>query len=78
MHDKNQLDAETDEPAWARLLFGEDPWPMLLAMLACGMLVYLLAREAVPAILAVIVTTLAAHAWLLRRGDSSVEKEEGP
>ncbi|HRH80915.1 MAG TPA: hypothetical protein PLW81_07705 [Thiobacillaceae bacterium] len=78
MHDDNLIEGEKAEPAWARLLFGEDPWPMLLAMLACGMLVYLLAREAVPAILAVVVTALAAHAWLLRRDESAAEKQEPP
>ena len=78
MRDDDPIDGEKAEPSWARLLFGEDPWPMLLAMLACGMLVYLLAREAVPAILAVVVTTLAAHAWLQRREDASAAKDERP
>lgn len=60
---------------WASLLFGDDPWPMLLALLACGMLIFILARDAVPAILAVVLAGVAAHAWLMRRADGEAEAE---
>lgn len=78
MHDDDPIDGRKAEPAWARLLFGEDPWLMLLALLACGLLVYLLAREAVPAILAVVLAGLAAQAWLQRRDDAAAATEERP
>lgn len=71
----------TADPPWARLLFGDDPWPMLLVIVAVGFLLYILARDALPAILGVVVTGLAAHAWLMRREErdrADAGEDQGP
>lgn len=64
------------DPPWARLLFGDDPWPMLLALLACGIVVYVLMREALPAILAVVLLGLAANDWWITRLEAIADQEE--
>ncbi len=46
------------DPPWARLLFGDDPWPMLLVIVAVGFLLYILARDALPAILGVVLANM--------------------
>ncbi len=67
------------DPPWARLLFGDDPWPMLLVIVAVGFLLYILARDALPAILGVVVIGLAAHAWLMGREErDKADEEQGP
>lgn len=71
--------SSTGTPAdlsWASLLFGDDPWPMLLVLLAIGFIVYILAREAVPAILAVVLVGLAANVWWIRRTEALADQEE--
>lgn len=69
---------EATDPPWARLLFGDDPWIMLLVIVACGFLFYVLARDALPAILGVIVIGLAAHAWLMRQEHRKNADDEEP
>lgn len=69
------------DPPWARLLFGDDPWPMLLVIVAVGFLLYILARDALPAILGVVVLGVAAHAWLMHkeaRVGADADDEEKP
>lgn len=69
------------DPSWASLLFGDDPWPMLLVIVAVGFLLYILARDALPAILGVVVLGVAAHAWLMRRDNrdrADPDDEERP
>ncbi len=67
MSEENPNMRKVTDPPWARLLFGDDPWPMLLVIVACGFLLYILAQDALPAILGVILTGLAANAWLMHR-----------
>lgn len=61
---------------WTRLLFGDDSWPMLLVMLACGYLLYLLAPGALPAILVVVLIGLAVKVWRIRRNDGTAKRDE--
>jgi len=60
------------------MLFGDDPWPILLLIVAVGFLLYFLAREALPAILGAILIGLVAHAWLLNREKRDAHDEEKP
>ena len=64
--------------SWSRVLFGDEPWPMLFLLLACGMVLTVLARDALPAILAVVILALAAHAWVWcqsQRAEADAESE---
>ncbi len=63
------------DPLWARLLFGDEPWVMLSVLLACGLITLILSREAVPAILAVVLAGLAANAGCSRLAKSTDENE---
>lgn len=76
MTDEKPTDPTSREPSWAGLLFGEDPWPMLVVMLACGLLIYILARDALPAVLIVVLIGLAANIWLTRRAEEAAEEED--
>lgn len=67
MSEENPKMREVTDPPWSRLLFGDDPWSMLLVIVVCGFLLYILARDALPAILGMLVIGLAANAWLMRR-----------
>jgi len=81
MSEEKPTPREATAPPWACLLFGDDPWPMLLVIVACGFLLYILARDALPAILGVVVIGLAAHAWLMRRDNregADADDEEQP
>jgi hypothetical protein len=53
-----------DRASWSKILFGDDPWAMLLLLTACGLGILVLAREALPAILGVVLVGLLVHAWL--------------
>lgn len=75
MSEYEPTSSEPDAPPWARLLFGDEPWLMLLALLACGLITYILAREAIPAILAVVLAGLAANAWWARHAEPADEGE---
>lgn len=76
MAEENPKPREDRDPPWARLLFGDDPWVMLLVMVASGFLLYVLARDALPAIIGVLVIGLAANAWLMRREDRDQADDE--
>lgn len=76
MADDKTPDPIPREPSWAGLLFGDDPWPMLVVMLACGLLIFILARDALPAVLIVVLIGLAANIWLARRAEQAAEKED--
>lgn len=76
MSEEKPILREATDPPWARLLFGDDPWIMLLVIVACGFLLYVLARDALPAILGVLLIGLAAHAWLMRRDNRTNDDEE--
>ncbi len=75
--EKPVLRVATD-PLWARWLFGNDPWPMLLVIVACGFLLYLLTQDALPAIVGVLLIGLLAHAWLMRREHREIPDGEEP
>jgi hypothetical protein len=66
---------ESGKASWAGLLFGEEPWLMLLALLACGLLTFILVQQTVAAILAVVLVSLVANAWCWRHLDLAAEKE---
>ena len=75
MAESEQSANRRGDPPWARLLFGEEPWLMLLAMLSCGLIIYILAGNAVPAILAVVLVGLAANAVCWRRAEPAGQDE---
>lgn len=76
MSGRNPNPREATDPPWARILFGDDPWPILLLIVACGFLLYILAREALPAILGVLLIGLVAHAWLMHRDKADAGDED--
>lgn len=81
MSEEKPCPRDGTDPPWARLLFGDDPWPILLIIVAGGFLLYILARDALPAILGVVVIGLTAHAWLMRRDNrdrADPDDEEQP
>lgn len=56
--------------SWSEILFGDDPWAMLLLLTASGLGLFVLAREALPAILGIVLLGLLAHAWLWCRAEA--------
>jgi len=52
------------EARWSQILFGDEPWPMLIALLVCGFIFNILARDYLPAVLVVVFLAVLAHAWL--------------
>ncbi len=64
--------------SWSDILFGEEFWPMLLLLLACGLGFFVLARDALPAILAVVLVGLLAHAWLWCRAAEADAVDKAP
>lgn len=59
-----------DRAPWSEILFGEDPWAMLLLLTACGLGFLVLARDALPAIMGVVLLALLVHAWLWCRAQA--------
>lgn len=57
--------------SWSEILFGDDPWIMLLLLTACGLGFLVLARDALPAILGVVLVAVLVHAWLWCRAEAS-------
>lgn len=60
----NDCRSRLREARWGQVLFGDDPWPMLVALLVCGFIFNILARDYLPAILVVVILAVLAHAWL--------------
>ena len=50
--------------SWSEILFGDDPWVMLLLLTACGLGFFVLARDALPVVLVVVLVGVLAHAGL--------------
>ncbi len=73
----SQCLSRLERGSWSEMLFGKEPWPLLLLLLACGLGIFVLARDVLPAILAVVVVGLLAHAWLWcnESGDDSGEND---
>jgi hypothetical protein len=55
------------------LLFGREPWPFLLVLLACGLGLLALVGSSLLAIPVVVLVCVMAYIWLSRKG--SDEKE---
>ena len=61
--------------SWSEILFGDDPWAILLLLTACGLGILVLARDALPAILGVVLAGVLAHAWLWCRAEAKEAAE---
>jgi len=75
MDAREHSEKEAGRASCAALLFGEEPWLILLALLACGLLTFILVQETVAATLAVVLVSLGANAWCWRHLDLAAEKE---
>jgi predicted MFS family arabinose efflux permease len=64
------------EARWSQVLFGDEPWPILVSLLICGFIFKILGWHYLPAVIVLVILALLAHAWLWCHTPPEDDREE--